>query len=118
MFIQAALVFLQIVLHSTSPKKLVKRSKTLINWHFIAIAINVYTSSIGVFTDCSALYKPKKAGKTEQDSYQLAFYCNFKFTCWVSAHALTLNEYPDTKKPIRMFSSRIIIRIIRYPFQP
>ena len=57
-------------------------------------------------------------GKTEQDTYQLPFYCNFDFTCLVSAHAQTLNEYPDTKKQIRIFSSLIIIWIIGYPFQP
>ena len=33
---------------------------------------------------CFALYKPKKAGKTEQDTYQPPFYCNFDFTCLVS----------------------------------
>ena len=63
MFIQARLMFLQIILHSTS----------------------------------------LKAGNTEQDTYQLPFYCNFDFTSLVSAHAQTINEYPDTKRQIWMF---------------
>ena len=58
MFIQAALVFLQIIPHSTR----------------------------------------QKTGNTEQVTYQPPFYCNFDFTCLVSAHAQTLNEYTDTKK--------------------
>ena len=32
----------------------------------------------------------------EQDTYQPPFYCNMNFTCLVSVHAQTLNEYPDT----------------------
>ena len=32
-----------------------------------------------------ALYKPKKAGKMEQDTYQPPFYCNLDFMCLVSA---------------------------------
>ena len=54
----------------------------------------------------------KKVGKTERDTYQPPFYYNFDFTCLVSAHAQTLNEYPDTKKQIRMFSSWMIFWII------
>ena len=66
------------------------------------VHVDVYTSKVDVFTDHSALYKPK-AGNTEQDTYQLPFYCNFDFTSLVSAHAQTINEYPDTKRQIWMF---------------
>ena len=52
------------------------------------------------------LKEAKKAGNMEQNTYQPP--------CLVSAHAQTLNEYPDTKKQIQMFSSQIIIRIIGY----
>ena len=34
----------------------------------------------------------QKTGNTE---HQLPFYCNFDFTCMVSAHVQTLNEYLD-----------------------
>ena len=37
--------------------------------------------------------KAKKAGNTEQYSYQPPFYCNFDFTCLVSAHACTCSIY-------------------------
>ena len=51
-----------------------------------------------------------KAGNMEQNTYQSPFYGNFDFTCLVSAHAQTLNEYLDTKKHIRRFSSQILSR--------
>ena len=44
-------------------------------------------------------YKPSSM---VQDTYQLPFYCNFDFTCLVSAHAQTLNKYLDTKKQIQI----------------
>ena len=43
-----------------------------------------------------------KAGNTEQQSSPQPFNCNYNFTCSISAHAQTLNEYPDAKKYIRI----------------
>ena len=48
----------------------------------------------------------KKAGKTEQDTYQPPFYCNLDLPCLVSVHAQTLNEYPD-KDPDVQFADVI-----------
>ena len=70
-----------------------------------------------VYLQIVLLSKSQNAGNMKQDSYQRPFYCNFDFTCLVSTHVQTLNECPDTKKWIWMFSSWIIIRIVRYLFQ-
>ena len=59
----------------------------MIALNIISTAIDVYTSSIGVFTDCSALYKLVKWSKTVEDPYQPPFYGSFEFTCLVSVHA-------------------------------
>ena len=74
---------------------------------FAVINCFLYKQHWSIYRSFCSL-KAKKAGNTEQDSYQPPFYCNFDFRCLVSAHAQTLTEYPDTKKQIRMFSSRII----------
>ena len=51
----------------------------------------------------------KKASNTKQDTYQLPFYCDFNFTCLVSAHEQTLNEYPDTNTSVVPILVNIIL---------
>ena len=63
----------------------------------LPVAIDVYNNSQSCLNYPFSTLQVYKASNMEQETSLRPFYCNYNFTCSISAHAQTLNEYPDAK---------------------
>ena len=86
--------------------------------HFtVTIAIDVYNNSQSFVNIPLVLYRCRKPITLSKKLLLRLFYCNYKYTCSISAHVQTLNKYPDAKNTFGYQSNDCISERSKYSLQ-